>query len=77
MAHSPIFYPLISAFVNVLPHQNFPTYSRSGYKKSKIRTCVHNYVVVTTYVRTYVIVICMLNKNTLGVKKCEANQKQH
>ena len=20
---------------------------------------------------------CMLNKNTLGIKKCEANQKQH
>ena len=27
---------------------------------------------MTTYIRIY-----MLNKNTLGVKKCEANQKQH
>ena len=26
------------------------------------------------YVCTYT---CMLNKNTLGIKKCEANQKQH
>ena len=23
------------------------------------------------------IVICMLNKNTLGIKKCKVNQKQH
>ena len=28
------------------------------------------------YVRMYVLVMYMLNKNTLGVKKCEANQKQ-
>ena len=28
-------------------------------------------------IHEYDCVVCMLNKNTLGVKKCEVNQKQH
>ena len=46
-------------------------------KKSHVENLHISLVVLRINLYTTIVIIMMLNKNTLGVKKCKAKKKQH